>query len=69
VGGGCLPCPRATISDVLCLIRIGSPPFRSHPRWQVGVYTSAARPYARTALFPHGAQKKPIGVVSDRAIK
>lgn len=36
---------------------------------QVGVYTSRAAPYTRTALFPHGAQKKAIGVVSDRAIK
>jgi len=35
----------------------------------VGVYTSSARPYTRTAIFPHGAKKKPVGVVSDRAIK
>lgn len=38
-------------------------------RSKVGVYTSPASPYTRTALFPHGAQKKAIGVVSDRAIK
>ena len=36
---------------------------------QVGVYTSAEKPYQRTAIFPHGAKKKGIGVVSDRAIK
>lgn len=33
------------------------------------MYTSTATPYTRTAIFPHGAHKKPIGVVSDRAIK
>jgi Sugar fermentation stimulation protein RE domain len=33
------------------------------------VYTSDAQPYTRTAIFPHGAAKKQIGVVSDRAIK
>ncbi|KIY93885.1 hypothetical protein MNEG_14078 [Monoraphidium neglectum] len=38
-------------------------------RSKVGVYTSPAKPYVRTAIFPHGAQKKAIGVVSDRAIK
>jgi hypothetical protein len=35
----------------------------------VGVCTSDATPYTPTAIFPHGAKKKGIGVVSDRAIK
>ena len=38
----------------------------------VGVYTPqpSSAPYSsRTAIFPHGAVKKDIGVVSDRAIK
>jgi DNA-binding sugar fermentation-stimulating protein len=33
------------------------------------VYTSSAKPYERTAIFPHGAHKAAVGVVSDRAIK
>jgi hypothetical protein len=46
----------------------GVPPGRS----QVGVYTSGAVPYQRTAIFPHGAKKKAmvdghkVDVVSDR---
>jgi hypothetical protein len=43
---------------------------------QVGVYTTAAQPYARSAIFPIGsigsssAKKNGVrGVVSDRAIK
>jgi hypothetical protein len=42
---------------------------------QVGVYTTAAQPYTRSAIFPIGsigssAKKNGVkGVVSDRAIK
>ncbi len=49
----------------------GVPPGRP----AVGVYTSDAKPYERTAIFPHGAKKKAVvdgrkvDVVSDRAIK
>lgn len=33
------------------------------------MYTAPAAGYVRTGIFPHGAKKKGIGVVSDRAIK
>jgi DNA-binding sugar fermentation-stimulating protein len=38
-------------------------------RSDVGVYTRPAAGYVRHAIFPHGAKKPGIGVVSDRAIK
>ncbi|KAI8469474.1 MAG: hypothetical protein J3K34DRAFT_522137 [Monoraphidium minutum] len=63
-GGGLL---LLEVKNVVCADypEGGVPPGRS----KVGVYTSAAVPYTRTAIFPHGARKKGAGVVSDRAIK
>eukprot|EP00879_Flechtneria_rotunda_P019118 GHRR01020073.1.p1 GENE.GHRR01020073.1~~GHRR01020073.1.p1 ORF type:complete len:272 (+),score=98.11 GHRR01020073.1:780-1595(+) len=40
----------------------------SRPK-KIKMYISAAQPYTRTALFPHGKLNKQSGVVSDRAIK
>ena len=38
-------------------------------RSDVGVYPRPAADYVRHAIFPHGAKKPGVGVVSDRAIK
>lgn len=38
-------------------------------RHPVGVYQSDEKPYLRTSIFPHGAKKPKIQVVSERAIK
>ncbi|CEM08569.1 unnamed protein product [Vitrella brassicaformis CCMP3155] len=38
-------------------------------RSSIGVYTSSVQPYRCCAIFPHGAKKPKIKVVSDRAIK
>lgn len=42
-------------------------PHESRPK--SGIYYNEQMPYRRTAIFPHGAAKAKIGVVSDRAIK